>query len=182
MGGNWLTRSGKSLDNTHQITRRRVSSQSKKSMKSGRKGQDLVEFAIAVPLLLLLLFGAIDLGRLFHASITITNAARVGARYITMDPYPNDSGVFDIAKGLAVKEAQDSGIQISYDNVGNPVCQISFGGRCAPLEPVKLSVSYDFQLLLGPILPGGFVVPGNPCPDGRNLCFTLTRTAEMLVQ
>ncbi|MFK4998208.1 TadE/TadG family type IV pilus assembly protein [Bacillus sp. N9] len=42
-------------------------------MKSER-GQSLVEFAIVVPLLLLLLFGIIDFGRIFHASLTIDHA------------------------------------------------------------------------------------------------------------
>ena len=48
---------------------------------NGSKGQELMEFAIVLPLLLLIVFGVLDLGRLFHALITITNAAREGARY-----------------------------------------------------------------------------------------------------
>lgn len=148
--------------------------------KSGQRGQELVEFALVLPILFLVLFGAIDLGRLFHATITITNAARVGARYITMSPYEDD---FATAKQLAVKEAQDSGIAVSFVDVADPDCEINYS-RCVRKTPVKLSVSYDFQLLLGPIFPGGFRVPGlgSACADGRNLCFTLTRTAEMLVQ
>lgn len=155
--------------------------QEARTTKIGYGGQELVEFLAVVPLLLLILFGAIDLGRLFHASITITNSARVGARYITMDPYPNAAGIFDIAKNLAVQEAQDSGVQISPDDVGNPVCQFQFG-RCVPLQKVTMSVSYDFQFLLGPIFPDGFVVPGSACADGSSLCIRLTRTADMLVQ
>ena len=151
-------------------------------MKSGRKGQNLVEFGIVIPLLLLILFGAIDLGRLFHASITITNAARVAARYVTMNPFPDEgTGQYTTAKNLAVQEAQDSGIQVVLANVSDPICSVEYG-RCVPYGKVTMSVSYDFQLLLGPVFPGGYVVPGYACPDGRNLCFTLTRTAEMLVQ
>lgn len=44
------------------------------------RGQTLVEFALIVPLLLLLLFGVIEFGRVFHAQLVITNAAREGAR------------------------------------------------------------------------------------------------------
>ena len=37
-----------------------------------------MEFALIVPLLLLLLFGVIEFGRVFHAQLVITNAARKG--------------------------------------------------------------------------------------------------------
>ncbi|HEX5465236.1 MAG TPA: TadE/TadG family type IV pilus assembly protein [Candidatus Limnocylindrales bacterium] len=43
-------------------------------------GQGLVEFALVLPLILLLLFGAIDLGRAVYAYNTVANAARQGAR------------------------------------------------------------------------------------------------------
>jgi Flp pilus assembly protein TadG len=45
------------------------------------RGQSLVELALTLPLLLVILFGTIDLGRLFFAYVTITNASREGARY-----------------------------------------------------------------------------------------------------
>lgn len=40
----------------------------------------MVEFALALPLIVLLVFGAIDLGRAVYAYNTIANAARDGAR------------------------------------------------------------------------------------------------------
>jgi Flp pilus assembly protein TadG len=43
------------------------------------KGQALVELAILLPVLLFLLLGALDLGRVFYSQITITNAAKEGA-------------------------------------------------------------------------------------------------------
>jgi Flp pilus assembly protein TadG len=39
-----------------------------------------VEFALLLPLLLLLVFGIIDFGRALNAQITLTQAARTGAR------------------------------------------------------------------------------------------------------
>jgi hypothetical protein len=45
------------------------------------KGQTLVEFAFTLPLLLLLIFGIIEFGRLFQSWVTIQNSARVAARY-----------------------------------------------------------------------------------------------------
>lgn len=49
------------------------------SAHNGRKGQALAEFAIVLPVMLVLLLGALDLGRVFYAQITITNAAKEGA-------------------------------------------------------------------------------------------------------
>ncbi len=46
-----------------------------------RRGQSLVELAFAMPLLLLLLLGTLDFGRLFFDYIQIRNAAREGAAY-----------------------------------------------------------------------------------------------------
>lgn len=44
------------------------------------RGAALVEFTLVLPLLLALVFGIVDFGRAFQSWITITNAAREGAR------------------------------------------------------------------------------------------------------
>lgn len=45
------------------------------------RGQALVEFSLVFPLMLLLVFGLIDLGRLVYANNALSQAAREGARY-----------------------------------------------------------------------------------------------------
>jgi hypothetical protein len=45
-----------------------------------QRGQALVEFAFVVPIFLMLLLGIVDFGMAFKAWISITNAAREGAR------------------------------------------------------------------------------------------------------
>lgn len=52
-----------------------------------RKGQGLVEFALALPILLLLLFGVIEFGRLLQTWLAIQNAARFGLRYLVTGEY-----------------------------------------------------------------------------------------------
>lgn len=47
---------------------------------SGSRGQALVETALVLPLLLLLLWGVVEFGRIGHAYLSITHAAREGAR------------------------------------------------------------------------------------------------------
>lgn len=47
----------------------------------GNRGQALVEFSLVFPLMLLLVFGLIDLGRLVYANNALAEAAREGARW-----------------------------------------------------------------------------------------------------
>ena len=47
---------------------------------SGERGQSLAEFALIVPIFLILVFAVVDFGMGFHAWITVTNSAREGAR------------------------------------------------------------------------------------------------------
>jgi Flp pilus assembly protein TadG len=44
------------------------------------RGQTMVEFALVVPILCVVLFGVIQFGILFKNYVTLTDAARVGAR------------------------------------------------------------------------------------------------------
>lgn len=58
------------------------------------KGQGLVEFALILPILLLLLLGIFEFGRVIWAYITVQTAAREAARYaITGQPYAG--GAYD---------------------------------------------------------------------------------------
>lgn len=44
------------------------------------RGQSMVEFALLLPILLLLVLGIIEFGRVFNESLVVTAAAREGAR------------------------------------------------------------------------------------------------------
>ncbi|MBE7159246.1 MAG: pilus assembly protein, partial [Rhodospirillales bacterium] len=46
----------------------------------------MVELALLLPLLLLLLVGAVDLGRAFYVAIEVSSAASAGAVYGTQNP------------------------------------------------------------------------------------------------
>jgi len=49
-------------------------------LKSGESGQSVVEFALVLPIFLLLVMGLIQFGAIFNGQITVTSAAREGAR------------------------------------------------------------------------------------------------------
>jgi Flp pilus assembly protein TadG len=55
--------------------------------RRGQRGQGLLELALVLPLLLLLLMGAIDLGRVFSAYAAISNAAYEAARQAARGSY-----------------------------------------------------------------------------------------------
>ncbi len=46
--------------------------------RSGPAGQALTELALVLPILALLFVGVLDLGRAFHTTVALSNAARVG--------------------------------------------------------------------------------------------------------
>ncbi|MDX2159778.1 MAG: vWA domain-containing protein [bacterium] len=68
--------------------------QAQDQVRKRRQGQTLAEFALILPLLLLLLFGVIEFGRIFQAILTLENAARAAARYATTGQY--DEETFDV--------------------------------------------------------------------------------------
>jgi len=50
------------------------------------RGQSVVEFALILPVFMLLLLVTVDFGRLFFTTIQLTNAAREGANYAATNP------------------------------------------------------------------------------------------------
>jgi hypothetical protein len=126
---------------------------------NGSRGQELAEFAIVLPLLLLVVFGIMDLGRLFHSLITITNAAREGARYAMI--FPDDLIGIDF---VTRREAQYSGISL---DPGASSVSVTYPQGFGEHLPVRVTVTYRFQLFIAGILPSS------------NL--TLMRYAEMMV-
>ena len=115
-------------------------------------GQEAVEFALLLPLLLLIVFGVLDLGRAFHAAIVITNAARVGARY-GMDYPGNYNGILAAARA----EAVGSGIDLTTSTIDaycvDPLDPANFPVPCGSGKPLRVSVTYNFTLILGFVLP-----------------------------
>jgi Flp pilus assembly protein TadG len=125
---------------------------------SSQNGQELVEFAIVLPLLLLVAFGVLDLGRIFHSAITITNAAREGARY-AMTHVDDVNGIV----AATIAEAQGSGIDLNTS-----IIDVTCSEGCGSGLPVRVTVQYDFTfIMIGAFFPN----PG----------LTITRSAEMMV-
>jgi Flp pilus assembly protein TadG len=53
---------------------------------SARRGQNLVELALVLPVCLWILLGIVDFGRVYYTYVAATNAAREGARWWVANP------------------------------------------------------------------------------------------------
>ena len=121
-----------------------------KNNKDGEKGQNLVEFAMVLPIFLILVFSIVDFGMGFHAWITVTNAAREGARVgaVGADSATIQARVADTASSLT-----EGDLVVTVVNAQ--------GGSG---EAVSVDVEYDYELItplsgiLG-IIGGGFGSP-----------------------
>ena len=60
--------------------------------RRGQNGQGAVEFALTMPLVFALILGVIELGVAFNAYVTVTNAAREGARAAAVYLYDSSPG------------------------------------------------------------------------------------------
>lgn len=56
-------------------------------------GQSLIEFALALPVLLLILIGIADIGRTYYYTVMIAGAAREAAAYAATNPSANATSV-----------------------------------------------------------------------------------------
>lgn len=51
-----------------------------KGLKREQSGQAMVEMALVLPVIVLIVFGIVEFGRIFNSYLVVTNAAREGAR------------------------------------------------------------------------------------------------------
>lgn len=101
------------------------------------KGQSLVELALTLPVLVLILVGVLDLGRLYMGYVALTNAAREGARY-AIDHPTDTTGI----QNQAVAEINGTGLpHLTASNIS-----VSSGGTDSG-NPITVTVSYPFPLV-----------------------------------
>lgn len=108
-----------------------------------QEGQSLIELALLLPVLVLIMAGMLDLGRAFQAYTVVVNAAREGARYGAYNP-TDSYGILDRVQ----QEANGSGVDLSQSTVIIEMTNVS------PGVPIKVTVIYQFQPVMGLILGG----------------------------
>src|SRR4051812_42881987 len=93
-------------------------------LRKEQTGQGLVEFALILPILLLLFLGTVDLGIGYKTYMALTNAAREGARYISLHPSDQTGAEDRITEeaarvGLSEGDLDEGGYQPTFSFAGN---------------------------------------------------------------
>lgn len=94
---------------------------------TSRRGTATIELALVLPVLLLLVLGALDLGRMFYADVAMTNAAWAGA-YVAADLQPLPQGSWCRADVMA---DPDPTVLECRDQSGNNILS-TYGTRVIP--------------------------------------------------
>jgi len=110
-------------------------------------GQGLTEFALVLPVLLLLILGVADLGRAVYAYNTIANAARTGARVAIVDQNLGSDCVANpgVAKCAAANQAVALGILSTSVTVTFRAYDLS--AACSPIAigcVAEVTVPYTY--------------------------------------
>lgn len=104
------------------------------------RGQAMVEFALIVPLLVLVLMGIFDLGRGVYAYNVLASAAREGARYGILSP-SNTSGIQAQVASTAVLSPINTVVECSDNGT-------TFNSTCNPNRKfIRVTVTHTFQAI-----------------------------------
>jgi len=129
----------------------------------GEGGQSLVEFALVLPIFLLVLFAIVDFGMAFHAWIAVTNSAREGARL----------GAVRGPADEIVQRVRDTTGTLDQDKLTVTVTN----AEGDPGDSVIVDVSYAYSLMT-PVADILALVSGGTISDS----LTLSSTADMRLE
>jgi uncharacterized protein (UPF0333 family) len=133
--------------------------------KGNLPAQALVEYALVLPILLLLVIGAMDFGRMFYTKIVLINAAREGANYLSYNPDDADEGFLETF-AIIYNEGSSSNVEVFTTD-------ITYSGCCTRGLPVEVSITKTVDLVFDGILQN-FGLLGGPVQ--------LTSSVKMVVQ
>jgi len=126
-----------------------------KIQNARRRGQAVVEFALVLPLLLLLVFGAIEFGRVLLRLHLLTTAAREAARVGSL-PNNVEADVQDKVDDVLEAAGMESGSWSVETAVSDPDGVERTGGLTDAQQGdrVQVAVTNHFEVLTGSIVPG----------------------------
>jgi Flp pilus assembly protein TadG len=125
------------------------------------KGQSLVEFAIILPILLLMLLAAFDVGRMYFAFVAMQNAAGEGALYAAINPtciHASDSADCADPNNAEYRAKQESPAgNVDWQRV---TVEVSPADTSALHEgdPITFFIHYEYDILtplISPMFPDG---------------------------
>ena len=147
------------------MVRRLFRDRSSAAPRERSRGQSLVEFALVVPVFLMIAFGTIDFGLAFDASMVITNAAREGAREGVTNP--STSAVTARVREVAGRLNNSAlTITVACRTTSGASCSGGVGGATTG-NTLLVTVNYSYSML-------------TPIAFGTNI--PLSSTAQMRVE
>ncbi len=102
------------------------------------KGQAMLEFALILPILLILVCGIIDFGWIFYNQSELNNCAREGARYAIVNAGEDDD-IEDRVNNVASSSIKPITITITYSNTTTPLLgdvTVTLGSDVKVLTPL----------------------------------------------
>jgi len=111
--------------------------------KDGIRGQAMVEFALIVPVFILLLVGLFDVGRAVYAYNTVNNAAREAGRVAIVDQFEDHirSEGAGAATGLGI--AADD-VLVEFQEANGATCT-AVGSASVVRCVAVVTIPYDYQ-------------------------------------
>lgn len=107
-------------------------------LRKDENGQSLVEFALVVPVLLLFLLGIVEFGWLFNAKISLTSAAREGARVAAVSNINHQAKAEEAVKSALSGTSGVDVISVGYEseidtlnNIRNVIIEVN--GQVDPI-------------------------------------------------
>jgi Flp pilus assembly protein TadG len=121
----------------------------------GQSGVAMVEFAVVLPLMLLLILGVAEFGRAFMQYNVLTKSVRDGARHLAQYALFGSSGTVNIDSQL-VFETQNLVVYGNSAGAGSPLLDDFSAGQVAVGDAgggdVRVDASYPYQPMFGPAL------------------------------
>lgn len=143
----------------------KTQNKSKKQNRGERQqGQSLVEFALVLPIFLIIVFGIVDFGMGMRGWITLTNAAREGARVGAVYALPGTAGTFGSPATCTTVAPEDTSSiagRSCTSAAGLPLADVAVGVDGAggdTGDPVRVKMTYDYNYItpLGSFIDGLF--------------------------
>jgi Flp pilus assembly protein TadG len=108
----------------------------------------MVEFALVLPVLLLLIFGMIEFSVMLYDKAMLTNASREGARLGILYDYPTRITTAEMSTTV------DNYLQNHLISLGGAsTWSTSVSGTCtAAGDPITVTVTYDYNFLVFDVL------------------------------
>jgi hypothetical protein len=111
----------------------------------GRPGQGLVEFALIIPVALMIVFGIFEFGRLYMTKVSLRHTVQEAARFaVTGNVLPDTTGA-PLTRTASIQEMIIRGAPHLHIDPANIYLNPPNGG--GPGALVQVGVEYDFRFL-----------------------------------